>query len=255
MSLKNVGGHKALALATMMAAFGPTTAFAETLKVHGATTVFFGLMKPNKEKIEKASGQTLTLVPSSTSRGLSDLVQGSADIAMLAEPLESAADSMNKKTPGSVMTADYMGQHVGNAYIQFIVNPANPVQKLSKTQLAAILSGKINNWSELGGANLPFLLVGEPSSSPHKMISDELGISYSSEMRFVQNTNQTAVIVAQAPGAFSYITTAHDIPERSRLKVVETEVKIPLKLYLAYKKSAPDSVRKAVEATASAAQN
>src|SRR5262249_6364344 len=173
--------------------------------------------------------------------------QGRADIAMLAEPLETAAESVNGKQPGTVKVEELRGQHVGNAYVQFIVHPSNPLRKLSKAQLADLFSGKAKNWSEVGGANQPVLLVGEPTSSPHKLIAQTLGISYPPDLRVVQNTNQTAVVVAQAPGALSYISTAHDLPERSRLKVVDSEVRLPLALYLAFRKDAPDDVKKVVE--------
>jgi phosphate transport system substrate-binding protein len=222
------------------------------VKVHGATTVTFGLMRPHKEAIEKKAGVDMTILPSSTSRGLADLAQGRADIAMLAEPLESAAASANQKQPGSIKADELVGKHVGNAYVEFIVHPSNPVKKLSKEQLAGLFSGKIKNWSEVGGANQPVLLIGEPTSSPHKMIKDALAVSYAPELRVVQNTNQTAVIVAQAPGALSYITTAHDIPERSKLKVVDSEVKLPLALYLAFRKDASDQVKKVIDAAAAA---
>jgi phosphate transport system substrate-binding protein len=218
------------------------------VRVHGATTVTFGLMKPHKDEIEKKAGVAMSLLPSSTTRGLADLAQGRADIAMLAEPLETAAESVNKKQPGTVPAADLVGKHVGNAYVQFIVHPGNPVKSLSKEQLAGLFSGKIKNWSEVGGANQPVLLIGEPTSSPHKMISQALAISYPPDLRIVQNTNQTAVIVAQAPGALSYISTAHDVPERSKLKVVDSPVKLPLALYLAYRKDAADPVKKVVDA-------
>ena len=230
--------------------FGATPASAD-VKVHGATTVTFGLMRPHKEAIEKKAGVGLAILPSSTSRGLTDLAQGRADIAMLAEPLETAAESLNQKQPGAVKADELVGKHVGNAYVEFIVHPSNPVKTLSKGQLADLFGGKIKNWSELGGANQPVLLIGEPTSSPHKMIKDALGVAYPAEMRVVQNTNQTAVIVAQAPGALSYITTAHDLPERSKLQVVDSEVKLPLALYLAFRKDASDQVKKVVDAASS----
>src|SRR5215208_2905196 len=132
------------AFAALAMTAGPALA---DVKVHGATTVTFGLMKPQKEKIEKSAGVEITLLPSSTSRGLADLAQGKADIAMLAEPLEAVAESMNKKQPDSVKPQELVGTHVGNAYVQFIVNPSNPVEKLSKEQLAGLFSGKIKNWS------------------------------------------------------------------------------------------------------------
>jgi phosphate transport system substrate-binding protein len=210
-------------------------------------------MKPQKDAIEKSAGVELTILPSSTSRGLADLAQGKADIAMLAEPLETAAESMNKKQPDSLKPQDFVGQHVGNAYVQFVVHPSNPVSKLSKDQLAGLFGGKIKNWSEVGGANQPVLLVGEPSSSPHKMIAEALATTFPADMRPVQNTNQIAVIAAQAPGALGYITTAHDIPERSKLKVIESEVKLPLALYLAFRKDASEQVKKVIAAAAAVA--
>jgi ABC-type phosphate transport system substrate-binding protein len=138
--------------------------------------------------------------------------------------------------------------------VQFIVHPSNPLRSLSRAQLADLYSGKTRNWAELGGSNQPVLVVGEPTSSPYHLIKDALAISYTPDMRVVQNTNQTAVVVAQAPGALSNISTAHDVPERSRFKVVDSEVKLPLHLYLAYRKDAPPSVVGVVEAAIAAAK-
>ncbi len=221
------------------------------VKIHGATTVAFGLMNPQKIKIQQLAGVGLVILPSSTTHGLADLALGRADIAMLAEPLETAAAALNKKQPGLINPADYVERHVGDAFVQFIVHPSNPIQKLTKTQLAALYSGKIKNWSELGGHNQPVLLVGEPTSSPYRLIQDALAISYAPEMRIVQNTNQTAIIVAQAPGALSNISTAHDVPERGKFKIVESEVRLPLHLYIAYRKDASAEIKRVVDAAAS----
>src|SRR6185369_13757340 len=130
------------------------------------------------------------------------------------------------------------GQHVADAYVQFIVHPSNPLKTLTNDQLAGLFSGRIQSWSEIGGPNLPVLVVGEPTSSPHRMIAEALGIAYAPGLRAVQNTNQTAIIVAQAPGAISYISTAHDLPIRDKLKVVQSDVRLPLALHLAFRKDA-----------------
>ena len=243
--------HVALA-AILLSAAATSLAYAE-VKVHGATTVTYGLMKPQQAQIEKISGTKLSILPSSTSRGLTDLAEGKADIAMLAEPVQTAADSLNKKQPGSIKVEELQDNQVGNAFIQFVVHPTNPVKALTKAQLAGLFSGQIKNWSEVGGPNQPVLLVGEPTSSPHKMIADALSITYAPTLRVVQNTNQVAVIVAQAPSALGYISTAHDIPERDKLQIVTSEVKLPLALYLAYRKNASEEVMKVVKAAASVA--
>lgn len=229
--------------------FSPSAALAD-VKVHGATTVTYGLMKLHQAKIEQMAGVAMAILPSSTTRGLIDLAKGAADIAMLAEPLETAAASVNKKEPGLINLSDFVGLQVGSSYVRFIVHPDNPVKQLSKKQLAGLFSGAIKNWSEVGGPNLPVLLVGEPTSSPHKLISQTLGISYPADMRVVQNTNQTAIIVAQAPGALSYISTSHVMSGANKPRFLESDVNIALHLYLAYRKDAPGPVRKVVEAAA-----
>jgi hypothetical protein len=94
------------------------------IRINGATTVTYGLIKPNKDWIEGKAGQTIAILPSSTTRGLIDLAQNNADIAMLAEPLETAAESVNRKQPGTVNVDELIGRHVGNAYVQFIVHPS-----------------------------------------------------------------------------------------------------------------------------------
>jgi phosphate transport system substrate-binding protein len=226
-------------------------ALADTeVSVHGATTVAFGLLKPHEKRIEKLAGVRLKILPSSTSHGLADLVDGKTDIAMLAEALETIAASMNGKRPGFIDMARYTSAHVGNAYVQLIVHPSNPVQKLANSQLAGLFSGRITNWSEVSGANQPVLLVGEPTSTPHRLIKEALGIAYSPELRVVQNTNQTAVIVAQAPGAISYISTVHDLPIRDKLKVLQSDLRLPLPMHLAFRKDAPEKIKRVVEAAA-----
>ena len=164
---------------------------------------------------------------------------------------EAAALAANAKQPELINPADYVGRHVGDAVVQFIVHPSNPIQKLTRAQLAGLYSGEIKNWSEIGGTNQPVLLVGEPTSTPYRMIEEALGISYASGLRSVQNTNQIPIIVVQAPGALGNISTAHDVPERSEFKVVRTPLKLLLHLYLVIRKDAPDHVKRVVDAAAS----
>ena len=227
-------------------------ALADDIRVHGATTVTFGVMKPKQAAIERQAGSKLVVLPSSTTHGLADLARGKADIAMLAEPLEAAAAAVNGQSPGLIDTDDYVGRHVGDASVEFIVHPNNPLRTLSKRQLAALYSGEIRNWAQIGGQDLPVLLVVEPTSSPYRMIKAALEIAYAPDARVIQNTNQAAIIVAQAPGALGNVSTAHDVPERGRFRVIATELKLALPLYLAYRKDAAEAVKRVVTAAAEA---
>jgi phosphate transport system substrate-binding protein len=85
-----------LVIATMhMAAAGQVT-------LHGSTTVNNAIMVPKKAEIEKASGQQLDIVGNGSGRGIVDLVEGKAQIAMISAPLEDEVKKLNEKTPGSV---------------------------------------------------------------------------------------------------------------------------------------------------------
>jgi len=218
------------------------------ISVQGATTVATGLMIPHESEIEAASGQMINILPSSTTRGLAALVAGEADIAMLAEPLEDVEKKALEKAPGSFDPTKFVGYHVGDAQSQIIINPANTVTTLTKEQVAGLFSGAIKNWKEVGGPDMEVLAVTEPTSSQHALISKIYGFTFGPDVREVQNASQTATIVAQAPNAISYLSTAHQVPERDRIKVVETGVSVPLSLYVAIRKDASDAVRKVVQA-------
>ena len=49
--------------------------------------------------------------------------------------------------------------------IAVMVNPTNPINKLTLKQISDIFKGNINNWSELGGENRPIVRLSRDSNS------------------------------------------------------------------------------------------
>ncbi len=49
--------------------------------------------------------------------------------------------------------------------IAVVVNPSNPVDHLTLQQISDVYTGKINNWSQLGGENRPIVLLSRESNS------------------------------------------------------------------------------------------
>jgi phosphate transport system substrate-binding protein len=145
----------ALALATLTG-----TAQADTVKISGASTVFNVVVSPTKAAVEKSTGHTLQLGSSSTGKGLADLVDGNSDIAMVSEPIEIAVESAlaaGKK----VDTKAVQFFELRKDEIVFVVHPTNPVAKLSWEQLRDIHTGKIGNWKEVGGKDLPIVVYAD----------------------------------------------------------------------------------------------
>lgn len=54
---------------------------------------------------------------------------------------------------------------IGRDALVFIVNENNPVESLTQQQLIDIYSGKITNWSEVGGEDMPIKAFQRPDSS------------------------------------------------------------------------------------------
>jgi phosphate transport system substrate-binding protein len=66
--------------------------------------------------------------------------------------------------------------------IALIVNPANTVKNLTKDQLTKIFTGEITNWSEVGGADAPIVVVSREDGSGTRTAIEEL-LSFKDKLR------------------------------------------------------------------------
>ncbi|MDX2110560.1 MAG: substrate-binding domain-containing protein [Verrucomicrobiota bacterium] len=143
------------------------SASATEMRLNGSTAVTASLVKPYKEAVEKSTGITLNVVGTSVGKGFAALLDGSCDMAMNAEPLETAAESL-KKAGKSVNIADYQFHIIKQDLIVFVVHPSNPVNELTMEQAKDIHTGKIINWKEVGGADLPIMVFADgPTGGLH----------------------------------------------------------------------------------------
>ena len=163
---------------------------------------------------------------------------GSTSMEKLAN---AAAESFMAKYPGVTVTAEFTGSSagieavtagnvtIGNASralkdaekeagvvenivaidgIAVVVDPANTVTDLTKEQLISIYKGEIKNWSELGGADTPIVVVGREAGSGTRSAFEELleieeACAYASEL---DSTGAVIAKVAATPGAIGYVS-------------------------------------------------
>jgi len=78
-----------------------------------------------------------------------DIVDGKADLIICAQP----SDEQLKYAKDNGVELE-MVQIASDAFV-FIVNETNPVSDITIEQIRGIYSGKIRNWKELGGKNIP----------------------------------------------------------------------------------------------------
>jgi len=92
--------------------------------------------------------------------GIAALINKKTDIANLSR--EMTPEEIKRAIKNGVNPVKWVIAMDG---ISVIVNAKNPVNKLTLKQISQIFSGKIKNWREVGGENIPISLYGRQSNS------------------------------------------------------------------------------------------
>lgn len=98
-----------------------------------------------------------------SSTGFKDLIDTKTDLAMSSRPVEDKeVDQL--KAIGDMRSA--ANEHVvALDGLAIIMHRSNPLTKLSVGQVADLFSGKISNWSQIGGADLPVHVFARDNNS------------------------------------------------------------------------------------------
>lgn len=131
---------------------------AEELKIGAGAAPTNGIFKPIKEPFEKATGVKLTLLEQGPKLGLEEVMKGSVDAASSGLTMTEWLALMEKEGV-QVNKAEIQGVVIGKSRAVVMINKTNPVSKLTKEQLKGIFTGKITNWKEVGGKDMPILVV------------------------------------------------------------------------------------------------
>ncbi|MCL4536518.1 MAG: substrate-binding domain-containing protein [Nitrospirae bacterium] len=133
-------------------------AFAQEVKVGAGAAPSNSILKPVKEHFEKATGIKFTLIEQGPKLAMQDVLKGTIDAAGAGLTLDEWI-SMMKKEGIEVNKAELQVQVIGKSRAVVMINKANPVTKLTKEQLKGIFTGKITNWKDVGGKDMPIIIV------------------------------------------------------------------------------------------------
>ncbi len=92
--------------------------------------------------------------------------------------------------------------------IAVILDKANTVTNITKDQLIQIYTGQINNWSDVGGANQPIVVVGREAGSGTRGAFEEL-LGIEDQAKYSNEINSTGGVMAKVtstPGAIGYVS-------------------------------------------------
>jgi phosphate transport system substrate-binding protein len=107
------------------------------------------------------------------------------------------------------------GVPIGQDGIAVIVHPQNTLPGLTLDQLRAIFQGQVNNWMDVGGADLPMTVITrENGSGTRAEFEDQVMGSRPTTGRALIAPSSAAMIasVAETPGAVGYVSLAYVEP-------------------------------------------
>ena len=139
-----------------------------TITVSGSTSVG-PLMEKIAEKYEEENSDvSIEINQTGSSAGIKDAMDGISDIGLSSRDLK---DEEAVKVKSTVLAYDG---------VAVITNTSNPVKELTIEQIRDIFTGKVTNWSQIGGSNGPIVVVSRETGSGTRTAFEE-GVGYSEE--------------------------------------------------------------------------
>jgi len=157
--------------------------------------------------------------------GLSSLISGSCDIAMSSREIKEKEIALAKQK--GVNPYEIKAALDGLAVV---VNPKNPVGKLTADQLAGIFTGKITNWKELGGENKKIVILSrEVNSGTHVYFKEHVlrkndpnsKEEFSPQALMLPSSQAIADEVAQNTSAIGYYGMGYISPKQKAVAVAK----------------------------------
>jgi len=157
--------------------------------------------------------------------GIAALLSNTCDIAELSRELkpEEIAMAKQKGFEPKQITVALDGLAV-------VVHPANPISQLTMEQLAAVFSGAVTNWKEIGGSDLAIVVLSrEVNSGTHVYFKEHVlrrnqkdsQVEFAANALMLSSSQAIADEVDQNPGAIGYYGMGYISPREKALAIAK----------------------------------
>ncbi|HEY69989.1 MAG TPA: phosphate ABC transporter substrate-binding protein [Anaerolineae bacterium] len=140
--------------------------------------------------------------------GIAALINGTVDIANASRQIKQ--EERDLAEANGITPVEFV---VAQDAIAVVVNPSNPIDRLSIQQISDIYSGKITNWREVGGENRPIVrLSRETNSGTHVYFLEEVlrqgnkddNTLFSTNTLLMPSSEGISAEIRQNPNAIGY---------------------------------------------------
>ncbi len=135
------------------------SAWASKLKIGAGAAASEGIFKKIQVPLEQATGDTISLMESGPVQAFKDMDDGVVDAAVGGFVFVDWLAMMEKEGYPVPKKDLYKSYIIGKDVILVLTHKTVTVKALSKEQLAGIFTGKVKDWSEVGGPQLPIVVV------------------------------------------------------------------------------------------------
>lgn len=182
----------------------------ENVSVDGSTSMnkVIGMLA---ESFENETGISVTFNATGSGAGIQAVMDGRCEIGLSSRAL--TKNELSKGLNATVLAYDG---------IALIVNPKNPIENLSMSDVQKIFTGEITNWSALGGADSQIVLIGRESGSGTRdgfeSVTDTVG-----KCRYRQELTSSGDVITAVSGNANAIgyTSLTSVKERAKILSID----------------------------------
>jgi phosphate transport system substrate-binding protein len=155
--------------------------------------------------------------------GIASLINGTIDIANASRQIK--PEEVAEAEANGVLPVEYVAARDA---IAVVVNPENPVDRLTIAQISAIYQGLITNWRDVGGDDRPIVLLSrESNSGTHVYFLEEVvrqgdrdsPALFSPDTLLLPSSEGISAEVRQNPNAIGYDGLGYVTPDQKVLAI------------------------------------
>lgn len=200
----------------------PQATASDYIQVKGSDTMVNLGQAWAERYMEKYPDAFIAVTGGGSGTGIAALISGTCDIAECSRAMKNREIELakNKEITPKEMIVALDG-------IAVVVNPKNPVSKLTFSQLAAIFTGKVKNWQELGGVDAPIVLLSrEVNSGTHVYFKEHIlgkGAEFDPSALLMPSSQSIADEVAQNSNTIGYYGIGYISSNQKAIAVAKDE--------------------------------
>ena len=176
-------------------------------RVKGSDTLLPLTQELAEQYLKKEPGAEVIVTGGGSGVGIAALPENTTDIAMASRQIK-----FSEKMKFAELGLDAEEVVVAYDALAVVVNPSNPVGRLTREQLEAIFRGKITNWKDVGGEDRKIVVYSrETSSGTYEFFKESVleNKNYMSSILSMPATGAIIQSVRQTKGAIGYIGLAY----------------------------------------------